>query len=188
MRELEVRIQFTTPCLGNDKKFRTERSRGRQKKRSFFLFSRTSGGKVILMPQWWAALLRDAAQLLGRFHNEVSKIRFALEVDGSPRPVPGEFYKRFYDSDRFSPHEAFFAGDQIGVSCAVPPTISDDDFWRLMELAGKYYGMSPYRDKEFGRFRVVKIERRGPQTDHGIEPPTVPPVEETSETSVAPKS
>lgn len=173
MRELSIRIRFTSPCLGNDKKIRTIRDQGRKKRRrSCFLFSRTGDGKVVFMPQWWTALLRDAAQVHGALYEEVKQIQFSLEIDGNPRPIPEQFYKRYYESDKFSLYEAFFAGDCIGVNCLVPPSITDDELWRLLHIAGEYYGICPVRMPEFGRFKVVHIQRRGPQSDpRRIEPP-----------------
>jgi len=51
----------------------------------------------------------------------------------------------------------------------VPDTISDDDFWRLMEYAGRYFGISPCRPGEYGFFTVESVERCGlePLTERG---------------------
>lgn len=114
------------------------------------------------MPNNWAALMRKAADVLCQHQSEVAGIRFQLEVDGTPQPVPDKVYRRYYGENKYSPHEAFYAGDVIGVSCLVPNKISDEDFWSLMQMAGQYYGMSPFRPGDFGHFNVEGIERRGP--------------------------
>jgi len=166
MRELTVRIRFTVSCLGNIKSYRTVRKDGKKKRRPIFLFSKDHEGRVILMQSRWANILRSAADVMCRHQNHVRDIRFSLAVDGSPGSIAdNNTFKRYYDGENFSPHEAFFAGDVVGVSCLVPATISDDDFWRLMSLAGEYYGMSPYRPEEYGNFKVEGIERRGPQPE-----------------------
>lgn len=173
MRELAVRIKFTTPCLGNVRKH--HRVQGRV--RNHFLLPRNPGGKVIFMNTWWQAILAQAAKILCRHHGEVKSIRFAMEVDGKPRPLEeGEVedprtgrkqvvlkghYHRYYAEDRFSKHEAFFPGTVIGLTCIVPQGINDEDFHRLMELAGKYCGISPGLPGEFGFFTVESIRSTG---------------------------
>jgi hypothetical protein len=140
MRELAVRLEFVTHSLGNDKKHRTVfNDEGKKKKHTYFVFSRTGDGRVMLMPQWWTSILRETAQVVGRHNRHVGDIRFSLEVDGQPRPIPKQLYKRYYAEDKFSCHEAFYPGDVIGVTCLVPDTISQDDLWELLETAGKYY-------------------------------------------------
>lgn len=161
MREVTVRIKFTSPCLGHVKKYYTTRVNGKRKKRTFFVHLRNPRGRVIFLPTWWTAIMRNAADVLSRYHTEVKGIRFALEVDGQPRPVPDELFDRHYAKGRYSRHEVFAVGDTIGVTCLVPEAISDDDFWRLMEYAGRYYGISPCRPGEFGFFTVESVERCG---------------------------
>lgn len=175
MREVTVRIRFQRPCLGADK--RHHRVGG--KLRSHFLHLRDPDGDVIFLPSWWRAILRQAAKLLCRHHGEVEKIRFALKVDGRPRPLQETtaadpqgvlrrrvrgYYLRRYAPKRFAQHEAFFPGDVIGVTCTVPDSISDEDFHELMSYAGKYCGISPARPGEFGFFSVESIRprREGP--------------------------
>jgi hypothetical protein len=157
MRELSVRICFTAHCLGNVKKFHIEKG----KKRTYFLMPKTHDGKVIFMPVWWKAILAKAADVFCRHQDEVKKIVFSMEVDGNPRAIPEQFYHRYYAEDRFSKHEAFFPGDVIGVTCIVPDAISDQDFGRLMTLAGKYCGISPARPNEYGFFSVVSVQPSG---------------------------
>lgn len=182
MRELTVRLRFTSHCLGNVKKH----YRKQGKLRHYYLLPRNPEGKVIFMPTWWSSTLKRAAEILCRHHKEVEKVRFALEVEGNPRPTPEQFYRRYYSDNKFSKHEAFFPGDVIGVTCAVPSEIDDDDFHRLMTYAGKYCGMSPGQSNDFGFYvvesiRATRTSPRRPQQqvgesgDDGVknEPPTV---------------
>jgi len=98
-----------------------------------------------------------------------------LEVDGSANKlvevietVGGErvstlqgHFHRYYAEERFVKHEAFFPGTIIGLRCIVPQAINDDDFRRLMELAGKYCGISPGCPNEYGFFSVESIQPTG---------------------------
>lgn len=164
MREMVIRIRFTQPCLGNIKVRKTvSAGRGLKKKRTFFVFQRDHLGRVIFQQGAWRSLLRKAAETLCRHQQAVPEIHFALHVDGRPQPIPEKFFRRYYEPDKFSPHEAFLAGDDIGLSCVVPSSISDDDLWRLVALVGRYYGLSPYRGGEYGHFEVVSVVRVSPE-------------------------
>lgn len=153
MRELMVRLSFTAHCLGNVRKHYRERG----KVRHYYVLPRNRDEKVIFMPTWWATTVRRAAEILCKHHKEVEQIRFAMEVEGNPRPVPEQLYRRYFDNDKFSKHEAFYPGDVIGVTCVVPDAINDDDFHRLMTYAGKYCGMSPGQPNKFGFYVVESI-------------------------------
>ena len=154
MRELTVRLQFKKHCLGNVKK----KFQQSGKKRSVFLFPRDPSGRVVFMPTWWQAVLTRSAEVLNRHQSSVKDVRFSMEVDGRPRT---DLYSRYYAQDKFSRHEAFYPGEIIGVTCLVPSGIDDEDFGRIMEIAGKYYGISPYKPNEFGYFEIASIERAG---------------------------
>lgn len=162
MRELMIRIRFTSPCLGNRRTYYTVFTvEGKRKRRPLFLFIRNPDRKVTFLQTWWQRNIKKAAETLCRYQKDVTDIRFAPEVDGQPRKLPDGAFKRYYDKDKFSPHEAFHAGDEVGISCLVPSNISDDGMWRLMDLAGKYYGISPYEPINYGLFNVESITRRG---------------------------
>lgn len=170
MRELTLRIEFTTPCLGSIRTYKTVSVRDTIKKRSYYLLPRSPDGRIIFNQKWWSSILRKAADVDCSHQKHVDDVRFELEVDGMPRKIPENFYERYYQKRKFAPHEAFFAGDVIGVSCLVPGSISDDDLWRLMDLAGKYYGISPLNEREYGLFKVVGLQRRGRQVPRRAAP------------------
>lgn len=162
MRELTVRIRFTQHSLGNVK----AAAEGR------FTFTRSPDGFVLFMPTWHHENLRLAAQVLGRHQDEVGKICWDIRVDG----VAGRDFRRYFGGagakKRYALHEAFWPGQVIGVNCVVPGAISDDDLRRLMQLAGQYRGLSPWRPGEFGLFEVDQIlPRRMPALPDG--PPGV---------------
>lgn len=154
MRELTVRIRFTKHSLGNVKRPKTGR----------FAFARNpSSGAVTFLSSWHRANLRFAAQLLGRHQADVEKILWDINVDGVVSR--DSWYRRFYtvsgtNKQRYVLHESFTPGQVVGINCVVPASISDDDFWELMRIAGQYKGLSPARPEEFGHFEVVSIRPR----------------------------
>ena len=160
MRELTVRLRFTSPCLGNCKE---RDGSGR------FVFLRSPSGHVTFLAPWHHANMRLAAQLLGKHQDEVGKIFWDINIDARVRH--DRWYKLYYQSkegnrQRFSQHEAFFPGQIISINCVVPTPINDEDFWRLMSKAGQYKGLSPWKPGEYGFFEVVSIRpRRAPQAE-----------------------
>ena len=155
MREQRIRLRFTSPCLGRIKKSHSRHG----KVQYYYVLPRDPvTGKIVFQRQWWLATLRQAAEILCRHQQEIPKIRFSLDVDGTPQPIPQRFYKRHINSQRYSKHEAFFPGDEIEVSCVVPTAIPDEDFLKLMQYAGRYYGMSPAHSGDYGFYEVVSIK------------------------------
>lgn len=152
MRELSVRIRFTVPCLGKDKKSYRHEGKLRYK----FVFQRSPQGKVVFLPTWWRAIMLKAANVMSQHQRAAEEIRFNPEVDGQPRK---ELFTRWYDESKFTNHEYFPDGSVIGLTCIVPDSISDEDFERLLTYAGKYFGISPARPNEFGFFEVEQIQR-----------------------------
>ena len=156
MRELAVRLRFTKHSLGNVK---AKDNSGR------FQLPRSADGPVIFLASWHKANMRFAANLLGRHQDEVGKIHWDISVDGNVRK--DRWYRRYYRAQngkrRYSLHEAFFPGEVIGVNAVVPVRIDDNDFWRLMNLAGRYRGLSPWKPGEYGFFEVHSLlTRRAP--------------------------
>lgn len=153
MRELTVRIRFTSDSLGNVKKGKS----------GVFTLPRTPAGCVMFLQSWHNANMQIAAKLLNRHQDEVSKIMWDVAIDAIVSP--NSFYRRYYtDKDakrqRYALHECIRAGQVVGINCVVPSTIPDTDFWELMQLAGQYKGLSPYLPQQFGRFDVVSLRPR----------------------------
>lgn len=158
MRELTVRIRFTKDCLGSVKKFVTEPATGQ--KWPVFYMPRTPDGHVRFESKWWQSSIRFAADVLNKHHRAVQQIHFDITVDGRPSSDLHSFVKRYFDTKKFVKHEAFREGSVVGINCIVPNEISDDDFWRLMDLVGRFKGISPFGPKEYGFFTVESITRR----------------------------
>lgn len=108
------------------------------------------------MPTWWAALMRYAAKILNRHQRLVEQIDWDPVIDGTPRS-----YRRYYEQSRYTLHEAYYPGDEIGVNAVLPPGLSISDFTQLLDVAGRYRGVSPYKPKDkWGTFEVTNVTRR----------------------------
>ncbi len=151
MRELTLRIRFTRACLGN--------VAGKKATRGKLTFSRGPQGHVLFLASWHKANMRLASQVLGRHQDEVEKILWDINVDGVVKPECAfrRYYKTSSGAMRFALHESFAAGQVVGINCAVPASIDDDDMRRLMNMAGRYKGLSPFQPGEFGLFEVEEI-------------------------------
>lgn len=140
--EVTVRLRFTTPSLGD------VRSPNRDTMR------RDREGKIVYLQAWWRATLKFAAHAISRHHKEVEEIQADPLIDGKT-----SVYKRYYSLDGFKEHEAFLDGDEVVARFMLPNKLSIGEFHELLEVAGKYAGISPYGFKQnFGRFVVMSIE------------------------------
>jgi len=120
MRELTVRIRFTSPSLGSVKGYQLAPGTG--EKWPCFYMPRTPEGKVRFEATWWLSSLRFAADVLCAHQRAVSQVHFDIVVDGQPRATK---YKRYFSPRKYVKHEAFMEGDEIGINCVVPDEISD---------------------------------------------------------------
>jgi len=157
IRELTVRIEFQTPCLGD-----------RKRENGDFVFSRSPTGQIIFLASWHRANMVLAAKLLGRHHDSALGIMFDIHVDGKTRRGEERWHRIYHPADgkgkqRYSKHEAFHPGDVIGLNCVVPNKIGEEDFWTMMNKAGQYRGISPWKPGEYGFFEVVSIRPRKAQ-------------------------
>lgn len=154
MREVIVKIQFTTESLGNIRHADCDK------------FQRDEvTGKVKFMPGWWKGALEYGAQALGKYQGEAKKVSFHHLVDGEVH-----YYKRFYKNKVFKLHEAFLSGDVITVTAMVPESLPLDAMSEMMNTAGKYNGISPYgwrEDTGYGRFRVISVEEPNKESKNG---------------------
>jgi hypothetical protein len=159
MRELSVRIRFMSPSLGNEKNPKTGR----------FSFMRSPGssGKILFLSTWHAANMQLAAEMLGRHQELIKGICWDIEIDAELRDKCLErcYYKKTPKGrDRWSTHESLVKGQTANINCVVPHGIDDTDFWALMQLSGKYKGLSPWQPGKHGHYEVVSIRpRRQPQ-------------------------
>ncbi len=167
MRELSVTIRFISPSLGSEK----------QPKGGKFQFMRSpvdgptdtsEKGKILFLASWHQANMKFASQMLGRHQKEIQDILWDVEIDCQLRREC--WYRCYYRKtskgrDRWSTHESIVKGQTVTINCVVPSTIDDTDFWSLMQLSGKYKGLSPFRPGKHGHFEVVSIRNRRPRHD-----------------------
>ena len=156
MREVVVRIEFMTPCLGNLKKVMKSNRGGDW---TVYYLPRTPDGQVRLEQAWWSGKLSFAAEVLCRHQRDIKYVTFEVAVDGKANDKINKFYERYITGKRYVRHECFAPGEVIGVNCVVPSSIPNDDFWRIMENVGKFRGISPFGKREdgFGHFKVVSV-------------------------------
>lgn len=139
--EVTVRLKFTTPCLGSV----------RNEIKDSFL--RSPEGGILLLQSWWRAVLAFGANAVNRHHKEINKIHVDPVIKGSVKT-----FKRFYTAVSFKEHEAFLPGDEIEVKFCLPSSLTIAQFKELLEVAGTYIGISPYRGNgDYGRFSVSDI-------------------------------
>jgi hypothetical protein len=141
MQEVEITLEFITPCLGNIRRPDIDR------------FERDSEGNVIFLASWWREVLRYGAQALGRHQGLVKRVRMHARITGDVKQ-----FCRYYSSTAFKTHEAFLAKDCISARAMLPTGLPAEDFREILRLAGEYVGISPYGWKEgYGQFLVKDV-------------------------------
>ena len=155
MQEVTVRIKFNRVCPGSTRK-RTEDGNVE------FCMLRSPDNRVMFLATWWRAIMSYAAQVINKHQKDVRSICWDPIVDGEPQK-----WRRYSQESgdgrrrRFAVHEAFLPGSVIGVHCVLPATIGLDDFWSLLDVAGAYKGISPYKPSDdYGTFEVVSVTHR----------------------------
>lgn len=139
MQTVKTKLRFVTPCLGQ---IRCE---------DYDKFQR-DGDSVIFMEVWWSSILDYGARAFGKYYDDIADIHVDPKIEGLPKR-----YKRYYRDKEYKEHEAYLAGDVIGVTFMVPPAIPVKDFLQILVYAGRFCGISPYGWKKgFGKFEVVE--------------------------------
>lgn len=111
-------------------------------------------GEVLYLQSWWRSSLGYAAQALCRHQKLIDKIQADPVARGTV-----SVYQRYYNPTSFKEHEAFLAGSEVEFRFMLPRKMSLEAFRELLEIAGKYAGISPYGYKQdFGRFTVVDVQ------------------------------
>jgi hypothetical protein len=142
--EVTSRIRFNNFCLGH-----------RQHAKITRMLS-DPNGNVMFLPKWWEHLMVYAARVLNRHQELVDKIDWDPVIDGRPRK-----YRRYYKPEVFQLHEAYYPGDVIGVNAVLPDGLSIVAFQQLLDIAGRYRGISPYKPgRKYGTFEVLSVQRR----------------------------
>lgn len=151
--EVDIRITFIEPCLGNE----------RQPDPTPNMMRKDQNGNVTFQQVWWRTILQKAAEAYSKHQKRVKCIVWSPEVDGTVKIYKRQYKKRMTDGTleiRYKKHEAFCKGDTVGIKALLPNDISIEDFREILTIAGKYYGISPFGwRKGYGKFQVVGVER-----------------------------
>ena len=142
-------IRFTQPSLGSVQR--------RINGQTVYCLHRTAEGKTMFLPSWWRAITREASNVLNIYQAEVLRIRWDPEVSGDVTKYRRYVGTRKKGRARFALHEAFDAGSRLTARCLVPSSICLDMFQRILDLAGRYYGISAYRPGQYGTFEVLNV-------------------------------
>lgn len=152
MTEFIARLQFVSPCLGNAK----EPGSGR------FLFSRNREGKIVFLPAWHRSNMVMAANLISDYREEVRRILWGMVVEVELRDKRWHriYYTNAAGRERYSVHESIAAGQLAEISLSLPENLPVDAFSRLLGVAGKHKGLSPWQPGTYGHYRVVDVFAR----------------------------
>lgn len=152
MQEVTIRLRFTRESLGASKR---QTRRGR----TIFRMLRSPSDQVLFLATWWAELMRYAARVANLQHKLAAEIDWDQNVDGVTRDDWRRYVATSSGRPRYSLHEAFPPGAVIGVNAVLPSGLSIDELTRLLELAGTYRGISPFKSEteRYGTFDVVSV-------------------------------
>lgn len=166
MGEFAVRLRFTQPSLGD--------ARRKEGARTVFAMLRDGQGGVLYSPVWWQSLLTRAAKASSdRMQGLVKHISWDPVVVGHlgtwRRYLPQVVGQRRC----WAEHEAFLVGSRLEVRCLLPVGMDVEALERLLTLGGRYYGISPYRDRQrqYGTFTVETIQPVSAIESPGQSPP-----------------
>lgn len=155
--EFRITLEFDEPCLGNE--------RFDDPLPNKMLYN--SQKQVIFRQVWWDTLLFKAIEAFKRnpknkdYSEQIRQIMWRPEVKGEVK-----LYKRWYylkGKKEFKVHESFLPQDRIVVHALVPENLSRDEFKAILEMAGSYFGISPFGWKRgvYGKFHVISVEGVG---------------------------
>jgi hypothetical protein len=141
LQEVTVRLRFNNECLGA------------VRKKDCNEMLKDPDGRVMLMATWWQAVIGFAAKVLNRHQDLVKQIEWDPVVTATPK-----LFRRYYEPGKYTVHEAFLKGDVITVNCVIPSGLNLEDLRTLMQMAGRYKGISPYKpERKYGTFDVLEI-------------------------------
>jgi len=147
--EVYVRLEFTTPCLGNERNDDPDPNR----------MMRSGSGGIIFLQSWWHGCTVAAAERFSMHQKRIRSVKWSSEVDGKVRLVDRFYYKRD-GSKNIKKHEGFAALDVISVRALVPDDVPPEDFKTILSIAGEFFGISPYGWKKgYGRFNVLEVTK-----------------------------
>lgn len=147
--EVFIKLEFTTPCLGNERRDDPEPNR----------MLRSGSGGIIFLQSWWHGCTVAAAERFSMHQKRIRSVKWSSEIEGTLRLIDRFYYKR--DGTKHAkPHEGFAALDNISVRALVPDDVPIEDFKTILSIAGEFFGISPYGWKKgYGRFNVKEVTK-----------------------------
>jgi hypothetical protein len=155
MQEVTLVLRFTRHCLGGTQ-LDLVRTRG------LFSFPRDSANRVVFPPSWWRSVARFGAQVLNVPTELIERVEWSPFVDGTVNRWRRILPQRQSGNarQRYAVHEAFLSGDTVCVHCVVPTGLDLAVFQTVMNLAGEYKGVSPFKPGDYGKFEVTAVTLR----------------------------
>ena len=154
MYEVCLRLRFESPCLGS---MRNEKEGDPDQ------MMHNADGNVTFSQTWWRTIVCQGAHSYGKHQDRVRALLWTPAVDGTTK-----LFRRYYHlrnekgvpQKLFKDHEAFLAGETIGVKALVPDDVPIEDLRDIMAIAGEYFGISPFGWKMgYGKFKVLEVAR-----------------------------
>lgn len=156
MQEVVVRLQFTRQSLG----YAQQRLTPQQ---VIYVMPRDPSRRVIFLASWWHERMDYAAKVLNRYQGLVTRIGWSQIVEGDLTHYRRTIWRKKTSGavkSGYALHEAYLAGSTIQVSAVLPSGLPVDAFRELLDIVGRYKGISPYHSETdvYGTFDVLSIE------------------------------
>jgi hypothetical protein len=164
VREFNIQIEFSQHSLGHVKQ-----------PDGSFKMQRDSHGVVLFMPGWHRSNMRYAGKILGLSNTVSDSVRWDVAIDG--QPLKGPLFRRYFvrrGKRCYTLHETFVPGQVVGINCCVPPSFDEQQLLRMMNLIGRYRGISPFLPTQYGFFNVVSIRPRRVVDPNALESAALP--------------
>jgi len=147
--EVHVKLEFATPCLGNERNDDPEPNR----------MIRSGSGGIIFLQSWWHGCTAAAAERFSMHQQRIRAVKWSAEVEGESTLID-RFYYKGAGTKHIKKHEGFAACATVGVRALVPDDVPLEDFKSILSIAGEFFGISPFGWKKgYGRFKVLEVEQ-----------------------------
>lgn len=156
MEEVTIKLRFTRPALGYAQ--RRTRAGG-----VIYVMPRDPAKRIIFLASWWRERMDYAARVLSRYRDLALKIAWDQVVEGRLSHCNRTVHKKRGGSvvkSGFAVHESFRAGAEVTVHAILPDNLTIAAFRELLDIVGRYKGMSPYYSESdtYGTFEVLSIQ------------------------------
>jgi hypothetical protein len=158
MQEVIARLQFIRPALG----YAERRARSEQ---VVYTWPRDPQQRLMFLSSWWHERMNYAAKVLSRYSALVAQISWdqAIGYDGNISQFRRDVWREKQGCmvrSGYAEHEAIRAGAEITVRAVLPSNLPLEAFRELLDIVGRYKGISPYRSdtEAYGTFAVLTVQ------------------------------